>query len=133
MRTPRSLLVASLLAFGVLGCQPLAVHADSSGTQKLPLPGETRVEGVVTRALVHEGFVVPKGTRVRIEETWLLRHDRNAKPPGYRITGLYDPTTQSDGLALPKHSIDTYYIGALLPEAEKRVPVPAAHFKRDAR
>ena len=44
---------------------------------------------------------------------------------------LYDPTTQSDGLALPKHSVDTFYVAAVLPEAKRRVPVPAAYFQRD--
>lgn len=119
------------VALLVLGCQPLDVTADPGGTQKLSLPGETRVEGVVTRDLRYQGAVVKKGTRVRVDETWLLRHDRNATPPGYRISGLYDPTTQSAGLALPKHSIDTFYVGAVLPEATRNVPIPASYFRRD--
>lgn len=131
MSTTRRLLVALPFALALLACRPLDVQADPSGTQKLPLPGEAGVEGVVTRAISHQGAVLPKGTRVRVDETWLLRHDRSAKPPGYRITGLYDPTTQSDGLALPKHSVDTFYVAAVLPEAKRRVPVPAAYFQRD--
>lgn len=122
--------VAALFACALAGCGPLEVRADATGSQKLPLPGEQSVEGTVTRALFHKGAVLPKGTAVRVEETWLLRHDRAAKPPGYRITGLYDPTTQSDGLSLPKHSVDTFYLSAVLPDSKQRVPVPAQHFER---
>jgi hypothetical protein len=32
---------------------------------------------------------------------------------------------------LPKHSIDAFYLSAVLPDAERRVPVPAALFQRD--
>lgn len=130
MSKPR-LLLALVGSLALLACRPLEVQVDPSGAQKLPLTGARNVEGVVTRALAHQGAVVAKGTRVRVEETWLIRHDRSATPPGYRVPGLYDPTTQSDGLALPKHSIDTFYVAAVLPEAERRVPVPAAHFQRD--
>lgn len=130
MLTPRRLLVFVALPF-LLACGPLVVRVEASGSQKLPLPGEQRVQGVVTRALSYNGLVVPEGTRVRVEETVLVRHDRGAKPPGYRINGLYDPTTQTDGLALPKHSVDTFYMSAVLPEAEQRVAVPVRYFKRD--
>ncbi len=115
----------------LLACGPLVVRADAGGSQKLPLPGEQRVQGVVTRALSYNGLVVPEGTLVSVEETWLLRHDRGAKPPGYRITGLYDPTTQTDGLALPKHSVEAFYLSAILPEQKTRVAVPVRYFKRE--
>lgn len=125
---PRSLCLAVCLA--VLGCGPLVVSADPAGAQKLPLPGEPSVVGVVERELLFEGAAIPKGAEVRVDETWLLRHDKNARPAGYRISGLYDPTTQTDGLALPRHAIDTYYVGVVLPAARQRVAVPAEHFRR---
>lgn len=129
MRKTR-LALALVGSLALLGCRPLEVRADPAGSQKLPLPGALQVEGTVTRALSYNGVVVPKGARVRVEETWLLRHDKSAKPPGYRITGLYDTTTQTDGLALPKHAVDTYYVSVVLPGGKQRVPVPAAHFER---
>lgn len=130
MRKTRLLLVALPFTLGLLACQPLEVTADPAGTQKLPLPGDTRVEGVITRDLRYRGDTLPKGTRVRVEETWILRHDPSASPPGYRINGLYDPTVRSDGLSLPKHSVDAFYLSAVLPEATQRVPVPAAAFSK---
>lgn len=118
------------LALCAVGCRPLQVHAAPGGSQKLPLPGVAHATGVVTRALSYNGVVVPKGTLVRIEETWMLRHDKSAKPPGYRVTGLYDPTTQTDGLMLPKHAVDTFYLGAILPDDKERVAIPAAYFEK---
>lgn len=113
------------------GCdRTVTVSASPAGAQKLALSGDKGVEGTLSRPLKQGATTLPVGTRVRVLETWLLRKDKSTKPPGYRISGLYDPTVRTDGLMLPRHSVDAYYFAAVLPDAKREVAVPAHVFTR---
>lgn len=126
------LLLAWLL--GAAACErPIVVKADPTGSTRLTLAGDLEKTGVLTKALRVGEEVIPEGTQVMVYETWLLRRDEGATPPGYRLIGHYDPEQRSDGLVLPRNSIDVYYLSAILPERDKRVPVPKAALKLDAR
>jgi hypothetical protein len=119
---PLSLLAAS--------CdRPLVVTADGGGLQRLSLSGERAISGTVTRTLSWQGHQLAKGTEVRVDETWLVRKD-GMQPTGYRINGLYDPTTRSDGLSLARHAVETYYVATPLHEAHRLVPIPERYFAR---
>lgn len=125
-------LVGTLLVVVALcsSCErPLVVRADPTGTEKQPLRGKMEVQGTTTRALKLGDKIVPRGTSVVVEETWLLRE----KGGGYRVGGLYDPATQTDGLMLPKGSIDVVFFSAVLPERKVRIPVPQEAFAPAAR
>lgn len=122
-------LVLPLVIAVVAGCdRPVEVKVDPAGAQRLALAGDRAVVGTVTRTLTRQGRTLPKGTRVRIDETWLMRKD-GKEPAGYRISGLYDPTQRSDGLALARNAVDAYYVAYPLDEAAGLIPVPAAYFK----
>ena len=127
---PLALILAMVLtALG--GCdQPLAVQLNVSGAKDLALKGENGVTGIITRSLVYEGKTFPKGTKVMVSETFLVRREGGA-PPSYHFKGLYDPAKRADGFMLPSDSVDTYYYAALEPDRRKRLPVPKAYFKPD--
>lgn len=135
MRSPpfsRALFVCVLAVLSVLpaGCdRTVTVDAQPAGAEKLALRGESGREGTLLRPIKYGVTTYPEGTKVRVLETWLLRKDKKAKPPGYRIGGLYDATQQNDGLMLPRHAVDTYYLTTVVPELREKVVVPARWFE----
>jgi hypothetical protein len=120
------LFLLCLASVDLLGaCGPEAVHVSDVGLKKLPLAGRMSVIGVLRAAVRVGEQEFPAGTRLRVEETWLLRKDPAAVPAGYRVMGLHDPTAASDGLALPRHAVEVYFHGAVLPASSMRVAVPS--------
>ena len=105
------------------------MHADPSGTERLNLAGEVAVQGTTTRALLIGSTTWPKGTEVRVSETWLLRRGAGS-PPGYRVTGSYDPAVRSDGFVLPRDSIDIYLHSQIVAQPGVMIAVPAEYFRR---
>ncbi len=117
-----------LLAAASSGCdRPLVVRADPTGTEKLALHGDGDRRGTLSRSLKIGEKVVPKGTPVVVEETWLLRKREGARA-GYRVLGLYDPAVRKDGLVLPAGAVDVFFYAAILPERRARLPVPQEAF-----
>lgn len=100
------------------------VAADATGTTRLPLQGDRERRGTLRVPLVYQGQRVEAGTEVIVFETWLLREEPGASPPGYRIAGLYDPTTRAEGLVLPAGSIDIYFVSSLPGDPARTLPVP---------
>lgn len=126
----RRLVLLLALALAPLGCdRALIVRADPTGTTKLPLRGDNNQEGVLLRDLKVGPRTFPEGARVVVYETWLLRREEGADPPGYRITGLYDPAQRSDGFVLPKGVIDVYYVSSLKDDTSVQIPVPKEAFR----
>lgn len=119
-----ALLVATVLVLAA--CErPLVVRADPTGTEKQPLAGKADVRGTLSRALKLGDRVVAKGTPVVVEETWLLRRQGG----GYRMVGLYDPAVRTDGLMLPRGTVEVVFYAAVLPERKQRIPVPQEAFR----
>jgi hypothetical protein len=117
-----------LMVVGLAACErPLVVRADPTGTEKQPLAGRADVRGALSRALKLGDRVVPKGTPVVVEETWLLRKQGG----GFRMSGLYDPAVRTDGLMLPRGTVDVVFYAAVLPERRVRIPVPQEAFRPD--
>jgi hypothetical protein len=132
MRPTRlSLVLLSLLAFMVVGCnRTVDVEQTVAGLKKVPLAGAPSAKGKVLRPIRYrQTTLVPEGAEIRVEETWLVRTD-GKNPPGYRMKGLYDPTQQTDGLMLPRHSVETYYYGAVLPDSKQRAAIPERWFEK---
>lgn len=110
--------------FALSACQrPLVAHADPTGTERLPLRGTPNQTAVLTRDVQTEAGRFAAGTRLQIWETWLLRKEAQAKPPGYRITGHYDPASQSEEFVLPRGTIHVYWYGPALDGTPNPVPV----------
>ena len=125
--------MAGALVFMVsaLGCdRPLVVKETAQGAELLALSGEQRVEGSTTRPLRYQTVELPKGTKVRVGETWLVRKNEGS-PSAYRIKGFYDPSTRSDGFVLPARAVNVFFNCAVGPDYEKLVPVPQEAFARD--
>ena len=123
----RALLLLALASIGSfqLGCdRPLVVRADPTGSIKLPLSGDASRQGEVLRDLHIGQHRVSKGARVVVHETWLLRREPGSVPPGYRISGLYNPSTRSDGFVLPRGAIDVYFVSALIEDSTVALPIP---------
>lgn len=125
LRLASTLLVAVLL--GAACERPLVVRADPTGTTKQPLVGDIDVRGETARALRIGERLVPKGTRVVIEETWLLRK----RGGGFRVAGRYDPAVRTDGLMLERGAVDVVFLAAALPDRRSRFPVPQEAFAAD--
>lgn len=125
MLRPWLFLLCIASALVLVACGPEEVRVSDVGLKKLPLAGRPSAVGVLRAALRFGQQELPAGTRVRVEETWLVRNDPAAEPPGYRVSGLYDPTAASDGFALPRHAVEVYFHGAVLPASTVRVPVPS--------
>ena len=129
--TRRSLALALLLtaAFTLGGCdRPYPVYADVTGSEKLPLSGEIGVLGVTSRTLRFGERQIPKGSQVKVLETWLIRR-KPGRPPSYRVSGLYDPAKEAEGFVLPTRAVDVYYLAQIAPDYIASVPVPARFFK----
>lgn len=109
----------------------LVVQVDPTGTEKLPLSGELNRTGVLLRELKVGPRTVPEGARVHVYETWLLRREKGASPPGYRVTGLYDPAQRSEGFALPAGTIDVYFMSSLEDDRAAQIPVPKEAVRLD--
>tara|TARA_Y100001934_G_C12033803_1_gene622634 strand:- start:132 stop:545 length:414 start_codon:yes stop_codon:yes gene_type:complete len=113
----------------VNGCdRPLRVDVDISGAEKLPLTGEQKVRGVLSRTVINGEFTFAKGTQIRVSETWLLRQ-KQSNPPGYRISGFYDPEIQRDGFVLPSGAVDIYLVGHPLESPRQTVIIPMDLFQ----
>jgi len=124
---------AGALALAVLasGCdQPIAVEMNVVGAKDLNLRGIHGITGTITRSLVFDGKTFAKGSKVVVNETFLVRRE-GGKPPSYHFKGLYDPVKRADGFMLPSGTIDTYYLSVLEPDRRQRVPVPKEYFKPD--
>jgi hypothetical protein len=126
---PRLLASLALVALFVACKGEVRVGVNPARFEKLALAGDQNVEGTVTRALTWRDASIPLGARVRVNETWLARKDKKS-PPGYRVAGLYDPSARSDGLMLPRNSVEVFYVASLLPEAGVTIPVPKSYFER---
>jgi hypothetical protein len=120
-------LIACLFwGIGLGACErTLVVEADPAGTTRLALSGEPGRHGMLTRTLRYGGQEIKAGTTVKVFETWLLRKEEGANPPGYRIPGMYDPSTRTDGLVLPRGSVDVFYVGVPPDQPKLQLPVPA--------
>ena len=129
LRTLKIAVLAGALSLALCGCErPVKVNANPSGTTKLQLRGDLGAKGKLLRGVVFESREYPKGTELSVMETWMLRAP-GSKPPGYRITGLYDATKRAEGFVLPDGSIDVYYLCVTEVEGRKvRIAVPAEHF-----
>lgn len=110
--------------------RPLVVTETAAGAELLALSGDKMVSGVTTRSLRYGDAELPKGTKVRVGETWLVRKN-DGDPPAYRIKGYYDPATRSDGFILPSRSVNIFFNAAVAPAYEQIVPIPQEAFARD--
>lgn len=119
----RSLCIA-LVFLSLSGCnRPLESNADPTGTERLPLRGEAERIALLLRDVHTPQGIFPQGTRLSVWETWLLRKEPRAKPPGYRVSGLYDPSAQNKGFVLPRGTIHVYFYGPPLDDNFPRTPV----------
>lgn len=124
-------LVAVGALFLIAACdRPLVVTETAAGAELLALSGDKMVTGVTTRSLRYGEAALPKGTKVRVGETWLVRKNAG-DPPAYRIKGYYDPATRSDGFILPSRSVNIFFNAAVAPAYEQIVPIPQEAFARD--
>ena len=103
--------------------RPMVSNADPTGTERLPLRGEPERIALLERDVRTPEGIISRGTRVWIWETWLLRKDPQTKPPGYRVSGLYDPASQSKGLVLPRGTIHVYFYGPPADDSAPQKPV----------
>ena len=130
---PGVLLPGAMLLGAMLlgGChRPLDVDADPTGTKTLELAAAHGIEGRLTRIGRVSGRVIPEGTRVKVQQAWLLRRNSSSQGRGYRLGGYYDPAEQAEGFVLPEGAIDTYYYCLIDDEVGSMVPVPKEVFKR---
>lgn len=123
--------------FSIGAChRPLVADADPTGIERLPLRGTPHQEAVLDRDVRTDGRTLARGTRVQIWETWLLRKDRQSKPPGYRITGYYDPTQPSERFVLPRGAIRVYFygppVGGTLQQSPVAIPEEAVRIQAGA-
>lgn len=131
LRSLRFVLVVALVVAAIgAGCdRPLAVTVDAAGARKLALRGEVGVEGVTTRTLLFAGSELPKGTALKVRETWVVRKD-GGKPPAVRVTGAYDPAKDGAAFSLPDGAADLYYACLVGPDFQRERPIPAEAFER---
>ena len=110
--------------------QPLAVAFNPAGAKDLALKGEIGVTGSTTRSLIYNGKNYPKGSKVAVYQTFLVRRE-GGRPPSYHFEGLYDPAQKADKFVLPQGAIETFYYSVLEPHRKEHIPVPKEYFKRD--
>lgn len=103
--------------------RPIVANADPTGTERLPLRGDAERIAVLDRDVHTPQGIVSRGTRLRVWETWLLRKDAQTQPPGYRVSGLYDPSSQNQGLVLPRGTIHVYFYGPPIDGSLSPTPV----------
>jgi hypothetical protein len=131
----RSLLLAGCLALvapTLTACdKPIVVDTDPKKLKRLPLRGEVDRTGTLTSAVDFNGQIIQKRTTVVVRETWIVRRDPRADPPGYRIGGYYDSTKRTEGFVLPPGRADIYFVSAIRgPQGEVgRIPIPIEAFQ----
>lgn len=129
-----AVLVLAAVVVGTVGiaCEdrPILVTERGTGAELLSLTGERGVSGSTTRPLRYGDVDVPKGTKVRVGETWMVRKEKG-NPPSYRIKGMYDPAVRDDGFILPARAVDVFFHASIAPGHTKLIPIPQEAFARD--
>lgn len=128
----RHALAAACLCALTACTAPVEVTETGQGLTKLTLAGKPGQVLTLSKAVSTQGHVVPKGTRWRVRETWLIRRtagpsaargQAGAAQRGYRVPGYYDPAAASAGFVLPAGSVTSFYVA--VPEIpQKRSTAP---------
>ena len=123
------LFLCSLFLFALCACdRPVRVEFDASGFKNPGLIGKPHVQGIVLRPIQTAEGIIPNESKVEVLETFIKRRKSDAQD-GYKIRGLYDPTTSSKGLMLPRNTVDIYYGVTVLPERKTQGMVPQRFFR----